>query len=153
MSTARDYVSYFFSEYHPWFVELGYPLLDVIQFSDGHGEWGIIQCQTMPIVPSITKWKVVLSEIKNVEISFSFIEKWTAEIDLQRKAFWDREDAKTKALDVQEDATDRHREDMVRRAHLAITRNPALMERIAKNGIQEMDLDKIRKHIPKHKLR
>lgn len=148
--TLGNYVSYFCSPYYVWFQDLGYPRLDLLQYEDG--EWAIVQMLNSPVVPAETQWRAVLSGMRNIEISHSFIRKYVEEIDIQRRAFWDREEAKSELADKEEAALDAHREDMVERAHKAITQNPDLMDRIAKNGIQEMDIRKIHSHIPTHRL-
>lgn len=140
------YPSAMCSRYYGWMCELGYPTLDVRQFEDG--EWAILQYHTIPLIPSMTKWHWVLQGIKNTEITPAFIEKFVDMIDITKRSFWAREDEKTKAVELEHAATDRHAEDMVNRAHDVCMRSPALLDRIAKFGIEELDLLKIAKHIP-----
>jgi hypothetical protein len=148
--TAGSYVSYMCSPYHVWFVAMGYPRLDVLEYGDG--EWAIIQYLRDPIIPAETQWQAVLSGMRREPISFGFIKKYVEQLDTQRRAFWDREEAATLAAEQRELDMDRHREDMVARAATAITRNESLMNRIAKNGLQEMNLDRIARHIPRNRL-
>lgn len=145
-----NYISYFQSPWHIWFQELGYPQLDVNKFEDG--EWSIIEYYKVPLVPSMTPWCTVLSGMRNIEISVGFIEKYVLDLDSTKKAVWDREEKKTQRILKEAEAREQHAERMSDAATLAITRNPALMERIAKNGLQEMDLTKIVQHIPRHRL-
>lgn len=149
--TSANYVSSFCSRYYPWFVDLGYPRLDVIEFADG--EWGIIQMESMPIVPSLTKWRMVLQGIRHVEVSYGFIKKYIEQIDIQRKAFWDREEAKSRAAHEEAEKAENAAIERAEKAYGAIRQNPALMERIARNGMQEMDLRRIARHVPKSELK
>lgn len=146
---SQSYVSYMCSPWHCWLVELGYPELDVLRYDDG--EWAIIQYLNQPLIPCQARWQIVLQGMRRVEISAGFIAKYVAECDMHRKAFWEREEAATRAADQRELDMDRHREDVAEKASQAITRNPDLMRRIARNGLQEMSLDKIVRHIPRQR--
>ena len=42
---------------------------------------------------------------------------------------------------------------LAKKASDCVTSNPYLMDRIAQNGIGEMNLNRIAKHIPTHELR
>lgn len=143
------YPSTWCSDWYVWFCELGYPMLDIRKWPDG--EWAIMQYHTKPYVPSLTKWHWVLTDLKNVEITEGFVKKWVESLDLTRKEIWEREDAKTREIDREQTALERHSEEMVEKAHDAIIRNPDLMERIAKNGFQEMDLSRIARQIPNYR--
>lgn len=147
---SHNYVSYFCSPFHVWFHHMGYPKLDVLQYEDG--EWAIIQMYSAPVIPAETKWRRVLEGMQHVEISYGFIKKYVEQIDIERKAFWDREEAKSRAAEEDEVKTDLHREEMVDKAYMAIRQNPALMDRIARNGLYEMDPTQIWKNIPNHRL-
>lgn len=148
---AANYVSSMCSKYHPWFMEWGYPRLDIVKYGDG--EWSIIEYETMPIIPSMTKWKVILSGFRHVEITPHFVKRQVEKHDLQRREVWEREEAKARAVEEEHERAERALEDRVERATKAITRNEALRERIAKNGIKEMDLRMMHRHVPKHHFR
>jgi hypothetical protein len=141
----------FWSKYHDWFVEMGYPQLDIQKYEDG--EWAIIETLNRPVVPSMTRFKVILQGMKNVEISRGFIEKYVKQIDPLRKEFWDRERRATQQAEDAVEIRERHAEDSAERAAAAIVGNDALMERITRNGLSEMNLDKIAKHVPKGECR
>lgn len=146
MPTAR-YDEYVWSKWHPWFVEMGYPLLDINRYADG--EWSIIQWFTRPVVPAITEWQNVLSGMRNVDITRGFVEKYIKEADMQRKAFWDREDAKSRRADEEHEAKEKHAEEMAEAATQAVMGNDDLLRRIAKTGsLEEIHPLKIAKHIP-----
>ena len=145
-----SYVSYACSKYHDWFREMGYDRLDILQYPDG--EWAIIEFETLPVIPCITKWKTVLSRLRHIEISRSFVEKYVSKIDNRRKEFWDIERARTRAVFAESEAKDRAARERAEQAFQAMRRNPDLMERIARNGLTEMNLDKIVKHIPRQQL-
>lgn len=142
-----SHISYMQSPYHCWFQLMNYPELDIHETKSG--EWAIIQYYNTPIIPAQTKWQVVLGYMKNIEISYSFCEKYAKQLDLQRKAFWAREEAATKAMLDEKDKLEEHKLDSVNRATKAIVKNEALMNRIAKNGLKEMDLSYIARHVPK----
>jgi hypothetical protein len=148
--TANNYVSYFCSRYYPWFLDLGYPRLDVIEYTDG--EWGIIQMESGPIIPAETKWRLVLQGIRNVEISWSFIRKYVHMIDNQRREYWDREAARSRAVEAEYEAKEDAAVDRAERVFQAIKRNDGLMNRIARNGLSEMDPRRLARHVPKHQL-
>ena len=139
------YPEAFWSKYHDWFVELGYPQLDIVKYDDG--EWAIIETQNAPIVPSQTKFKVILRGMKNVDITRGFVEKYIKQIDPLRKAFWERERRASQAAEDAVEAREKHVEDFAEKASQAVLGNDALMERISRNGLSEMNLDKIAKHI------
>lgn len=146
----HNYVSYFQSPWHRWFVELGYPRLDIVKYADG--EWKIIEFHTTPVLPALTKFHDVLVGMRNVEISFAFVKRWVSAIDICRKEIWDREEEKTKEVERESVATERHREDSAERATQAVMKNPDLVERIARRGLAEMDLAFIRRHVPNYQL-
>lgn len=145
------YISYMCSKYYKWFVELGYERLDVNEYTDG--SWDIIEYMRTPVIPCVTPWRRILGNMQHVEISKGFIRKYLEEIDLTKKAIWDREERKSQAIEDERSAQDRHAQDSANRAYLAMRNNPNLMERIAKNGFQEMSLTKIAGNISPSKLR
>jgi hypothetical protein len=126
---------------------LGYPELDILEYSDG--SWDIIQYYQSPTVPCLTQWQMVLGTFKNVEKSFALCQKYAQELDIERKQFWAREEAATKAVEDEWQARERHAEDSAELATQAVVRNPNLMNRIGKNGLKEMDLTSIARHIPR----
>lgn len=149
MTSPSDLI-YMSPEHHWMFEELGYPRLDIKQWPDG--EWAILEWHSVPVIPSLTKWQYVLMGIRNTEITFSFVRKYVKQISTFERAFWDREEKKTADMLDEHRRLDEHREDSASRAFDAIRRNPALMERIARHGLQEMNLHKIRRHVPRSKL-
>lgn len=138
------------TKYHKWFRELGYSMLDILQYNNG--EWEIIQYLNSPIIPSLTRYQTVLGVMRNVEINRGFVEKYVKKLDINRREFWAREEKKTREVEEEHEKTDLHSADLVDRAHKAITKNPAMMERIAQNGTQEMDLDKLARHVPRSEV-
>lgn len=141
---------YICSKWYPWLVELGYPQLDVVKYDDG--EWAVIEYYRTPVIPSLTPWKVVLSGMRHLEISKGFLKKYIDEIDLQKKAIWEREERRTQKMLAEKEAQEQAAHDRVDTAFKAIRYNPDLMERIAKNGLSEMNLDKIARHVPSTEL-
>jgi len=141
--------SSFWSPYHKWFMELGYPLLDIVKYPDG--EWAILQCFSQPVVPSVTKWQIILKGMRNVDITMGFIEKYVAQID-PAKGFKDREEQRSKIAEESYEAKERHAEELANKATEAVIRNPDLSDRIVRNGMQELNLGRIRQHIPGYLL-
>jgi len=144
------YPSSMVSDWYIWFCELGYPNLDINRYPDG--EWEIIEYYNAPIVPSLTKWNRVLYGIRNVVITPGIVEKYVKQLDLHSDEIWDKYDHKTEELEAEQKALERHQKETVDRAYEAIRFNPALMERMARGGITEMNIPNIRKHIPKSLL-
>lgn len=138
------------SPYYCWFVEMGYDRLDIIRWPDG--EWAIIELYRSPVVPSMTPWNYVLQGLKNILITPSFIEKYVHQLDLHRKEVWDIAEAKSRKVEEEHAAVERHAEDTAERATKAIMSNPALVERVAREGIKAIDFAEIRKHIPRHQM-
>lgn len=156
------YPSYMCSPWYVWFVELGYPNLDIVQhretfeLPDGSylttesGVWSIIEYYNAPIIPSLTRWNYVLANVNDQEISKSFIEKMVGMLDLRRKQVWDMAEAKTKAMEDEKEKLEAHAQDTAERAKNLIMRCPTTLERVAKDGIAAANPTTILKHIPRH---
>lgn len=148
----RWYPSTVVSKYWCWFHELGYPNLDILEDSNS-GEWHIIQYHNSPLMPSTTRWNAVLGPMRNIEPSFSFCAKYIAELDITKKAFWAREEAKTKAVEDEGKKTDERSKVFAERATEAVMRNPDLVKRVAKNGLKEIDLRYLGMRVPTHEFK
>ena len=144
-------VSSFVSEYHDWFVEMGYPQLDIAEYQDG--SWAIIQMENSPVIPSLCRYRSILGPIEHVLITRGFVEKYVKRLDVTRREFWDLEDAKSKAIDEEHAAREEHAEYLAEKATQAVTSNPYLMERVAQNGLLEMMPNRLSKHISTPELR
>jgi hypothetical protein len=140
-----------FSDFHSWFVEMGYPELDIVEYEDG--SWDIIQFIGQTVIPAETKWQVVLGGIKNQLKTYSFCEYWAKRLDMHKKFFWDLEDFNQKKHLMDAEEQDRHVEDLAERMTHVITHTPTMMERIVKNGAGEMLLHKLACHVPKNELK
>lgn len=136
--------------WYTWCCELGYPNIDVQQWGDG--EFAIIEFYHTPLIPAETRWNYVLQGMKNILITPSFIERYVRSLDLHRKEVWDSLNAKEKAQDEEKEKLDAHAQDTAERAKNIIIQTPTLVERIAKKGLKQMDLDKIRENIPTQQL-
>lgn len=149
--TSSNYVSYFFGRYHAWFLDLGYPLLDAVVHDDG--EWGILQTFTQPIIPAETRWEWIVRPQRRYQLTFGTCKQMTDQIDLEKRHVWDemerraREDAEDFA------AEDRHMVDTKTRMEDVLRQNPALMQRLARNGSKEISPLSVLKHVPRHALR
>ena len=140
-----------FSDYHSWFVEMGYPELDIVEYQDG--SWDIIQFLGQTVIPAEAQWQVVLGNIKNRIPTYSFCYHWAQKLDLNRRHFWEEEEKSRQAhLDKALDQ-DKHVEDLAERMSSIVSQTPTLMDRIARNGPQEMLLHKVAEHVPLNELK
>lgn len=147
----ENYVSYALSKYHPWFQSWGYERLDIHEYDDG--EWAIVEWETMPIVPSLCRWKVILQGLRHIEITPDFVLKQVKAMDLRRHEIWEREAAKSRAVELEQASLARHKQDVASRAAKAIMGNDALVQRIAQNGMQEaVDIRRLSRHVPNYLL-
>jgi hypothetical protein len=149
--TCSNYVSYFFSPYHRWFEEWGYPQLDIVL--QDSGAWGIIQTFNTPVIPSLTKWNWVVLPMKNREINPWIAKKYVENLDLERQYAWDEVERREKEWQTQLFREQLHLDDMRLRMFNAIKGNPDLMNRIAKNGLGEARLSRISRQIPNFRFR
>lgn len=90
--------------------------------------------------------------MRNIEISYSFIERYLDEMNPMSTRFWENVARHERAVDAEYETQERNAEDRAHRASRFVIQNPGLMERIAKHGMKEMDLSNIYKHIPSYQL-
>lgn len=148
--TRSWYPSSICGPYHVWFCELGYPNLDIFEHQDG--SWSIVEYYHTPMLPSEARWNYVLSGIKNTIPTAGFVKKYVHELDLRRREIWDEYAEKERLQDEEKARLDAHADDTATRAKDIIMQTPSLIERIGKNGLKEINLDKIVKHIPRHQF-
>lgn len=139
------------SQYYPWFVEMGYPQLDVQFYPDG--EWSIIEFENAPLVPCLTKWRVIFSGFRNVEFNKSFVKKMIEMIDLEKREYWERLEEEEKERQEQEENALNARADLHARAAQELCKNDRLMERAAKQGPSAFSLDSILREMSPHQVR
>ncbi len=146
----RSYPSTMCSDYYCWFVEMGYPELDLRIYSDG--SWGILQYLNTPIIPSLTKHMPMLQGIKNVEISYSFIKYHCDKLNIRNRHVWDEQD-RTERRALEEVALEERRAaDFAEQMMKGIRGNDDLLQRIAKNGLRELQPMRLLNHISPLKL-
>jgi hypothetical protein len=133
--------SAFVGPYYPMLVELGYPQLDIKKWDDG--EWAILEMLNAPLCPSLTRFTYVLKKIRHMEITESNVKKMVHSIDPCRSEFWIREAEKSLGVELEHESSEAHKEDTMKGVYEAVTRNPALMDRIARFGASEMNPEKI----------
>lgn len=138
------------SKYYSWFYELGYPNLDLHVYNDG--SWDIIQYLNRPSARREVKWQSVLGPMKNVMITYEFCKKWVQKLDITKRHYMEAEEKKTQAIIDEAHKTDKHVSDMAERATKAVMKNQGLVNRIAKNGLKEMDLLYLAKRVPKSEI-
>lgn len=143
--TANTYISSMQSPYHPWFIELGYPDLDIKEFRSG--EWAIIQYLSSPVIPSLTKWKYVLSGMRNILITRGFIERYVEQLDTSKKAIWEREEQATRDAEEAHRKREEHANETADEMTKAFMKNDALMERFARQGASALRPESIMQHI------
>ncbi len=131
----------FCSQYYPMFVELGHPELDIRVFDDG--EWAILEMYNAPIIPALVKWKYVLTGLRNLPITRTFVEKYLKQIDPRSSEFWALQDAKSQEADANADAIERKQAELSERAYEVIRGNESLCERLAQNGERELNMDRL----------
>lgn len=148
--TTEPYSS-FVSEYHPMFIELGYPQLDIIRYWDG--EWSIIEMENAPLIPSMTKWRHVFSGFKNIEPTQGFIKKMIDMIDLQKAEAWALHEKATEESLKKSKELDSKRTELASGIATAVSKNENLSERVLQNGLEEINLKNLIKHIPQSKWR
>lgn len=145
-----DYPSKMVSKYYCWCKDQGYPELDVVQYPDG--EWALIQYMQTPIIPSLTKWNFVLKGIRNTEINPEFIRKFADQLNIEKHTVWEEQAKCERLAHEQELYEERRVQDRADQWMKGIRNNDALMERIAKNGLRELDPRRILNHIPRYRL-
>ena len=143
-----DYPSSMVSKYYTWFKELGYPQLDINQFDDG--EWNIIEYYNSPIIPSLTRWKPILTEIKYTEPSYGFVKKYVEMLDITKEQYWDLELGKSQKLIDDGNYREKRREEIATRMAEIVQKSPNLMQRVMRNGMQEVLPQHIATHISPH---
>ena len=143
--------SSFWSPYHKWFVELGYPDCDIIEYDDG--EWAIIQTYNSPVIPHLCRWNYVLKGIRHVIPTFGIVERFMHQHDPMRREYWEFQNAQSAAVEREHDFVTRTRAEYAdKRAELCL-RNPSLMDRVGRNGLQELSMRNISRHIPNSAFR
>lgn len=149
--TTTNYQSYLVTPYNSWFRALGYPLLDVRRYEDG--EWAIIQYLRSPVVPAVTPWNHVLTGLRHVDLSLSVCEKYANQLDVEKRHVWAEQERFEAEAIAEAERSERHTQMIAEKQHEAIVNNPGLMNRIARNGLHEINLFNIAKHAPLHHFR
>ncbi len=142
--------SSFFSKYHPWLVEMGYPRLDVNEYEDG--SWEIIECLDGGYVPSVAKYNTVLLNIIHREPTYYTIQSLVRALDITRQEYWDHELEKSKAVEDEALYVERARTQLVSDTMKHIVGNEGLKERIARRGVSALDLRDLARHIPRSRF-
>jgi hypothetical protein len=129
------------SRWHPILCELGYPQLDVVEYSDG--EWSLIEYLNAPLIPSLTRWHVVMSGLRNVEITRSFLKHLIERIDLTKETTWQRLREEEQARLAHDEALENARVDAAMQTAAALTKNDTFMEKLAQEGAGAFNLDNL----------
>ncbi len=145
-----DYPSKMVSKYYCWCKDQGYPELDVTRYDDG--EWALIQYHQTPLIPSLTRWSFVLQGLRNMEITPVIIKKYADQLNLEKQHVWAEQDRADREAIRQAKEEDRRSEDFATRMLAGVKQNPALMERIYKNGFKELNPMRMLNQIPRYRL-
>jgi hypothetical protein len=157
MTIARCYPylyvdSPFVSKWYPWFCELGYPQLDIAAWDDG--EWAILQMANAPLMPAMTKFNYILTGLRNIEKSRSFVKEYVELLDLTKSAYWALEEEKSQQAEEEADKKEKHMEESTNRKLEVIKRCPTLMERVHKFGLNQIGFESIWRNLtPEQKRR
>lgn len=146
-----SYPSSAVSEYYCWFKYMGYPNLDLM--IEGDGAPTIIEYLNAPIIPSMTSWARVINFPPGFPISYTAFRKQILARDLHRDQVWEDEEKKTQKILEEKEAQDRETELLTEEATKTVMKSRAIKERIAKNGMSELGLEKLAAHVPKHELK
>lgn len=145
-----DYPSKMCSPYHCWFRDMGYPELDIIRYPDG--EWAIIQYFNTPIIPSLTRWNFVLKGIRNTEITHEFCRSYAQQLDIEKHTVWDQQQRSERKAVEAALYDERRLEDKAKAYADVLSRCDPLMQRVARNGVRELDPRRMLNHISRSKL-
>ncbi len=146
----RSMPSTMVSRWHRCFVAMGYPELDLVEYPDG--EKAIIQYFNRPIIPALTKWGFVLTKIRNVDVNYYWLKEKADDLNIEKKAVWARQEAVEKEAIRQQLEEDRRSEDFATRMLDTVKRNDDWMQRIARNGLKELNPLRLLNHCPKYRL-
>lgn len=146
----RSMPSTMVSRWHRCFVDMGYHELDLVEYPDG--EKAIIQYFNAPIVPSLTKWGFVLTKIRNTHVDYYWLKEKADALNLEKKAVWAEQDAIDKEALRRTLEEDRRADDFATRMMNNVKNNDAWMQRIARNGLKELNPLRLLNNIPKYRL-
>ncbi len=146
----RSMPSTMVSRWHRCFVAMGYPELDLVEYQDG--EKAIIQYFNAPIIPSLTKWGFVLTKIRNVNVNYYWLQEQADLLNLEKKAVWAKQEAVEKEALRQQLEEDRRAEDFSTRMLSLVKRNDDWMQRIAKNGLKELNPLRLLNNCPRYRM-
>jgi len=141
----------FTGPYYQWFCDLGYPQCDLHVFESG--EWAILEMINAPVVPSLTQWRWIAKGFRNIEPNQSRVKRILEQIDPRKRWIWELEEKRSQELEAQQNAREERAEELATEWTDSVVRNPDLMERIAKNGAEELLPHKIAENIPDSKLK
>jgi len=127
----------FVGPYYKMLCDLNYPQLDITVLEDG--EWYIYEMLNAPVVPSLTKWQPVYKGFRNIEINSGIVAKLVRQIDPQYPEFWAREIIKSESLLKEKVERANFEEEWVERMVPKFLKNEALMNRVARYGVRELD--------------
>ncbi len=138
------------SRWHRCFVAMGYPELDLVEYPDG--EKAIIQYFNRPIIPSLTRWGFVLTKIRNVNVDYYWLKEKADALNLENKKVWAEQDAVEKEAIRQQLEEDRRSEDFATRMLANVKNNDDWMQRIARNGLKELNPLRLLNNCPRYRM-
>jgi hypothetical protein len=138
--------------YYGWCRGAGFSNVDVIDHRLDDGKWDLVEYYNAPIIPALTQWNYILIGITEPLIK-PVIQKFLRDLDIHQKAYWAQQELEAKESERKRKAQEEAQDDAATRATGLIMGNPDLVNRIAKNGLQEaLNPVNILKHIPRSSL-
>ncbi len=125
--------------------DLGFPQLDIKRWDDG--EWAVLEYQNAPLVPSLTKWKYVLTKIRNTEITESFLRRYLWQIDPRTKAFWEKDERERVEQEKARQYYENEKAERIMALGKELAKNDDLMDKAYRMGPAAFDLENIGRKI------
>jgi len=149
MSHAPSYLRYGDNQLYKWTKSFGYANVDIIDDRLRDGTWSLVEYLRSPVIPSLTPWNYILRDITE-PLTETNVGRFCEMLDLNKRQYRVQMEREAKESLLNFNRAQDLESDIAGRAAKLISGNPALMERIAKNGMSEMQPTKILSNIPRH---
>lgn len=149
MPHAPSYLLYGQNKFYEWTTSFGYPNVDVIDDRAADGTWSLIEYLRSPVVPSLTPWNYILRDITE-PLEHYTVKRFCEMLDLKKREYRAMMEEEARLSREKFDAAQKLESDLAGKAARLISGNSALMERIARHGMSEIQPEKILAHVPRH---
>lgn len=149
MPHAPSYLLYGDNKFYRWTKKFGYPNVDIIDDRASDGTWSLIEYLRSPVVPSLTPWNYILRDITE-PLTESLVQRFCEMLDLKKREYRARMEAEEKESKAKVESALRLEDDIATKAAKLISGNDDLLQRIAKNGVAEIQPEKILSNVPRH---